>query len=57
MFKLKVKTDTAAFAGQRDVELARILREIADKIEVGTSQGRIFDANRVAVGSFGESAT
>lgn len=46
MFSCHIKTDNDAFAGDnRNAELARILREIADRLESGHTSGRTFDAN------------
>lgn len=52
MFKLEIATDNAAFDDEPAAECARILREIAGKLERGDSLGggHIFDANGNRVG-------
>lgn len=52
MFKLHFDTDNAAFSDDPANEAARILREIADKLERGESLGGgpIRDANGNRVG-------
>lgn len=53
MFSLKFKTDNAVFQdGNKPYEIARILREIADKIEDGQTEGNIRDINGNTTGSF-----
>lgn len=53
MFKLEIETDNAAFIDPRHVELARILREVADKIETkAPAFGPIHDINGNTVGKF-----
>lgn len=51
MFKLNFETDNAAFDGAHIAESARILREIADKMESGAQVGggpiRDINGNRV----------
>lgn len=54
MFTLNFATDNAAFADGREAEIARILRELADKIADGDRDDMnlsIFDANGNSVGS------
>ena len=36
MFKIEIETDNDAFAPEPGPELARILRELADKLDAGT---------------------
>lgn len=52
MFKLEFATDNAPFEGEaRRDECARILREIADKLENGSQDGaKVYDLNGNAVG-------
>lgn len=54
-FKLKIKTDNAAFAedgnGGKN-EVARILREIAEKLEAGYDVGSARDINGNKVGEW-----
>ena len=53
MFSLKLKTDNAAFSdGNKSYEISRILREIADKIEDGNTEGSIRDINGNRIGEF-----
>ena len=53
MFKVTIRTDNAAFEGEgRAAETARILRELADKIESGRVYGSVQDGNGNAVGAF-----
>lgn len=54
-FKLKIKTDNAAFAEDGNDgknEVARILREIADKLEDGCDVGFPRDINGNKVGEW-----
>lgn len=51
MFVLEIVTDNAAFE-DKDQEIARILRNAADRIEAGQSSGKLMDANGNSVGSF-----
>jgi hypothetical protein len=63
MFALAIKTDNAAFAGdgsndfaerqqcERD-EVARILRDVAEKLDQGTDAGPVRDINGNTVGSW-----
>ena len=55
MFTLKIETKNAAFADDcysPQLEVARILRSLADKIEDGDSQGPVLDYNGNTVGHF-----
>lgn len=53
MFQIQFKTDNAAFEDSPASEVARILREVADKIEDGASfEGRVRDCNGNTIGSF-----
>jgi len=52
MFKLKIETDNAAFDNKEEVEVCRILREIADKIEGGRHGGFVIDINGSVVGEY-----
>lgn len=52
-FKLKIECDNAAFDDDmRDLEVARILREAADRIENGADFGFCIDVNGNRVGSW-----
>ena len=51
MFKMKIETDNAAFDdGERIHEVARILREVADKVAAAHIAGTILDANGNSIG-------
>ena len=58
MLTIKIKTDNAAFARPdfKDIkgaaECARILREIANRLENGASKGVAWDAGGQNAGSF-----
>lgn len=61
MFKLSIKTGNAAFCDpttgeesswDENHEVARILREIADKIDDGRREGKAIDYNGNSVGEF-----
>ena len=54
MFILKFSTDNAAFDGDlRTEEIARILRQIADRIEGECREGgRIYDQNGNGIGTW-----
>lgn len=52
MFTLKFETRNAAFDDFPASESARILREIAQKIEEGQLSGKIRDVNGNHVGNF-----
>lgn len=52
MFTLKIKTDNAAFGDEPANETARILREIAKKLEASRIQGRAIDLNGNIVGEW-----
>ena len=50
---VRIKTDNAAFQGDSlGPELARILREIAEKLEGGRDGGPVMDANGNRVGAW-----
>ena len=51
-FALTFSTDNAAFEDGAATETARILREIADRIEAGDMGGAARDANGNTVGVF-----
>jgi len=50
-FKLNFNMDNAAF-GDPDLEIARILHEIADKVERGIQGGPVRDINGNNVGAW-----
>ena len=61
MFELKIKTGYAAFcdpstgdksAYDEGIEVARILREVADKVENESREGSCIDYNGNKVGEF-----
>lgn len=51
MFKLKFKTDNAAFDEDGAAEVANILKEVADKIEQGYTAFTVNDSNGNKVGN------
>lgn len=58
-FQLTINCDNAAFFVDDDLqgeEIARILREAADKLEHGHAAGPLYDVNGNRVGSFNYSA-
>jgi len=52
MFTLQFETDNAAFIDYPAKEAARILREIADKVQDGTHEKSIIDINGNIIGGF-----
>lgn len=52
MFRLNLETGNAAFDDDHLTEIARILRDVADKVEHGTNSGKVFDLNGNSVGEF-----
>ena len=52
MFTLKFDTDNAAFEDDPKTEIARTMREVADKIEAGSIQDYIRDINGNTIGQF-----
>jgi len=52
MFKLKIRTDNAAFQEDRVEELARILNEVISKIGEGFNYSLLFDINGNEVGEY-----
>lgn len=52
MFQLKIHNSGAAFDDAPEYEVARILRELADKVEAGRTSGRVFDLNGNACGNW-----
>jgi hypothetical protein len=53
MFKLEIDCSNAAFADSMHHEVARILREIAAKVEGGPPSGKCRDVNGNTVGEYG----
>lgn len=52
MFKLQIDTGNAAFDdGSLKLEVARILRDVADRLEVGAYVNKLRDINGNTVGS------
>jgi hypothetical protein len=51
MFTLSIETDNAAFADDPKAEIARILRETADKLETGRYVDKLRDGNGNTVGN------
>jgi hypothetical protein len=52
MLRLYIETYNDAFTEDRNAEIARILRLIADKIESGSNAGKAFDVNGNNVGGY-----
>lgn len=52
-FRVLIGTDNAAFEeGDRGMEVARILRAVADRVEEGATVGQTRDVNGNEVGAF-----
>ena len=51
-FTLKIDTQNAALDDDAELEVARLLRSIANRLEAGNYDGRIKDYNGNDVGSF-----
>jgi hypothetical protein len=51
-FTIDISTGNGAFDDDAGAEVARILRDVADRIERGTATGKVFDINGNRVGSF-----
>lgn len=53
MLEVKFETDNAAFDGRgRNIEVARILRGLAKKVESGEDSGKVMDFNGNSVGTW-----
>lgn len=53
MFEVKIRTGNSAFKGpEGKYELARILREIAEKLETGKTGDHVMDVNGNKVGGW-----
>lgn len=52
MLRVQIWTDNDAFAGNGEQEVAKLLRQLADRIEEGQCDGRIMDSNGNRCGSF-----
>jgi hypothetical protein len=50
--KIEFKTGNAAFEGEDNYEVVRILRDIADQVERGCALGIIIDINGNKVGKW-----
>lgn len=50
--KIVFSTENAAFEDYREGETARILCEVARKIEGGSTSGKVVDANGNTIGSY-----
>lgn len=51
-FKLEINCDNAAFAVTPGIEVAAILRDIADAVEEGATEGRGIDSNGNTTGQY-----
>lgn len=52
VFKIEISTDNAAFQDDPGAEVARILREVAERVEAGELSRTVRDYNGNGVGSF-----
>lgn len=52
MFKVHFSTDNSAFTGIEALETARILKEIAKKLEQGKLEGVVLDDNGNSIGVY-----
>jgi len=52
MFELKFKTNNATFEDYVEQEVSRILKEIANKIENGSTGGKVKDINGNTIGEW-----
>jgi len=53
MFKLEIETGNAAFQdGLGDLEIARILKEVTNRVLQGFTEGTVRDMNGNTVGKF-----
>ena len=50
--KIQFSTENAAFSDNKEYEIARILRGIAQRIENGIDCGKIIDINGNTIGKF-----
>lgn len=53
MFTIEIDTSNSAFEDVEQDEIARILREIANKLENDSTDGPIYDINGARVGKYG----
>lgn len=51
-FNLEITCDNAAYSDGWEIEVARQLREIADRLEMGGEYGNILDYNGNTVGEY-----
>jgi hypothetical protein len=52
-FKLTIETENAAFDDEPEAEVARILRAVAERLEIaGLTDGACYDVNGNRVGDF-----
>jgi len=52
MLKIEFETDNAAFAEGGVLEVARVLRSVADRVEGGEIEGPLTDSNGNRIGSW-----
>ena len=52
MLRVQIKTDNDAFAGYGELEVARLLRKVAKRVEGGEFDGVIVDMNGNQCGAF-----
>lgn len=53
MFTLTIHTDNDSFTGDPTTEIARILREVADRLQNGEVVANLRDINGSHVGAYG----
>jgi len=53
VFTVRIETGNAAYDLNRNAELARQLRDIADAVEAGNESGNVQDVNGNTVGRYG----
>lgn len=57
ILRVEIRQDNAAFLPDAGLETARILRQLADRVQDGSSEGVLRDANGAIIGGFGTEAT
>ena len=51
-FTMNLRGNSAAFEEDARAETARILRDLAERVEAGRNEGKLYDINGNSVGSF-----
>ena len=52
MLTITFETENAAFEGDKLREIAKMVRQVAEKIEAGRDSGKIMDVNGNSIGTF-----